>query len=502
MMPWIELPTVFLLRALQAAVLSLPTLLAGMLVAGALITFVGESRVQRWFSSGRYRDWMWAALFAIALPVCSIGMLPVAATLRAMRVRWGSIVIVVLVGPVVTPYTLGYLVDRVGLEALGWLIVSSVAGSFATAWVVERVAKSVPPLPDDRELGSGHSSALIAFLSNAGTSLTAGVAIATTVGCLGVGAVAVAIPPNAVGDWLVDRSLQHAALLALVPWFTYITPTTSAMQAGEIVESSTMPGLLVPMIALGAAMHLGVLMAAFRRIGPRAAAAGLLVAALSSVVFGIAVDARMHDPSFETGDSHAFEDYGRPYHLLDHPDGPLFGFLHRFSRPLSGGELWAGAGIIVICTASRFPRSNTETSLSPQHLASPLQLRAATALILAGSGVHAVYSAVPAPNMIVAESRRLSAELVDAVRQGQLTSAERSRRLLDRRLSQIRLSAALRGASIGPKQAGEIEEIRSDLSLLFASNATATTSPAGDGSIAFVAKLNDALRRIDRGLDR
>ncbi|HEY0008803.1 MAG TPA: permease [Tepidisphaeraceae bacterium] len=112
---WLSAFAVFPLRALQAIALCLPTLLCGMLTAGVFRVVFGQENIQRWFGRGSFPHLVRAAGIGLLLPVCSMGIFTVLFTLRMLGAAHGPLVVLALTGPLITPWTLGYCLDRAGL---------------------------------------------------------------------------------------------------------------------------------------------------------------------------------------------------------------------------------------------------------------------------------------------------------------------------------------------------------------------------------------------------
>lgn len=488
---WIELPAVFVLRALQAAALCLPTLLCGMLVAGVLRTFVGGEWVRRWFAAGSSGDLLRALAIAWFLPVCAFGVLPVLAVLRSMRVRWAPLTVIALAAPLVTPWTLGYLLDRCGVIPLLLLLTANGAIALAAGFVVDRLSPDAPPERIESD-DLPTSSLLLNTLWASGRSLNRGVLTILALGLFGVGSLAVLIPPNAVGDWLVERSIPHAVVLGVVPLFTYVTPETASMQAGEIVRSSTMPGLLVPLIATGTAIHLGLLVAACRAIGLMKGLCLLGIVLILTLATGAIVDAALHDPTYFPEDTHAFEDYGRPFHLLDHSDGPIAGFVHRFTRPLSANLLPAGAAVAILVIGARLRRTYSADAKPPRQYLSDRQTRIAMAVWVIATGVLTVFTYYPPPSALDKELRATSAEFNVAYQRGEHAEAWRLSRRIDHRLAQLPVSALLHGSPLNPEKRELSKTLRQRLDDL--TRGMRGNPPNREASLAFQTVLGDLLR--------
>ncbi|MFO1528275.1 MAG: permease [Kiritimatiellia bacterium] len=84
----------WLLKVLEGSWITLtqmaPFLLMGFLFAGALSVFINADTVRRHLGRGRYLPVIKAALFGVPLPLCSCGVIPVAASLRRQGASRGA----------------------------------------------------------------------------------------------------------------------------------------------------------------------------------------------------------------------------------------------------------------------------------------------------------------------------------------------------------------------------------------------------------------------------
>ena len=439
MSDFLDIAAVFAVRLLQGLLLSLPTLLAGLLVAGALVTFVGRQRVARRLGDDSIGALGRAWLLGIVLPVCAIGVIPVLLTLRRLGAGRGTLVVLALAGPIVTPWTLGYFLDRAGIATGILLLAIHLAIALAAGWVARERSVTVPSSDD---MSAGPRSPLLNLLHHAGRSLDARGLMLIAIGLLGVGTLATLLPANAVGEWLVERERSHALILSAIPLATYITPAAGAMQVGEAIHASTMPGLVVPLIVIGSAIHLGTIALLIGALRGRALVVAVVVLVVAGAGAG-AIERTHYDPEYAPDDTHAFEDYGRPFHLLDHPDGALAGFVHRLRQPLHAGTLPAGVGVIVlILLGIVLRRSNNPPAVLPTRL-----LRRAGGAVIAVTIVLGVYGHYPPPDAIAAELRVLSADFTSALRTGNAADARHLAHQIDRRIGQIETSMLLRARS-------------------------------------------------------
>ena len=68
----------FVLRLAQAVIEASPTLLSGLLIAGILQRMVGPADTRRLFGGAGWKGIVRAWVLGMLLPVCSLGVLPVA----------------------------------------------------------------------------------------------------------------------------------------------------------------------------------------------------------------------------------------------------------------------------------------------------------------------------------------------------------------------------------------------------------------------------------------
>ena len=96
------------LRFGEAALEGAPTLLVGLFVAGVFRKLIGPETTLKLFGGTGWRSlpqsWLWGML----LPVCSIGVIPVAFELRRSGLKGGAILAFALTAPLFNPLSLLY----------------------------------------------------------------------------------------------------------------------------------------------------------------------------------------------------------------------------------------------------------------------------------------------------------------------------------------------------------------------------------------------------------
>ncbi|HRK29754.1 MAG TPA: permease [Tepidisphaeraceae bacterium] len=494
MTPWLELPAVFALRASQMLALVAPTLLVGALCAGALRSFVAPTQIHRMLCGDGARSRACAWLFGLLLPVCSIGMLPIIVALRRAGIRPGTLSAMMVAGGTMTPWTAGYLLDQTGFTVTAVAVFTSFAAAVVGACAVDRLtgsrhARAAIPTPESALMPR---SPLLASLYNAGRLIDAPMLMAIGLAAIVSGATALLIPPNFLGEILVERSLSHA-LLASGAWLaTYVPPEILSMRAGQVTMASTMPGLAVVLLVGGASVNAAVMIVAAGSFSLRATGAWLAVVLLVSASGALTVDRLAYDPAYNPEDTHAFEDVGRPYHLLNHPEGAWTGFVHRWKQPIGASSIVAVGALLALTVVARLARFQPGA-------AKPVagkSLAVIALIYLVGSAAVAALSYYPPPKTIADDLQGLALELGQAVSHTDQPAMTRLQARLVHRLDQLPTSARIRLKSISPEVAESVAAVRKSVS--WASEPGATASERSFAMQRAVLSLTRQLRQSER----
>ena len=97
-----------LLRFGEALLAGAPTLLVGLFVAGVFRRLIGAETTRKLFGGATWRSLPQAWIWGMLLPVCSIGVIPVAYELRRAGLKGGTILAFALTAPLFNPLSLLY----------------------------------------------------------------------------------------------------------------------------------------------------------------------------------------------------------------------------------------------------------------------------------------------------------------------------------------------------------------------------------------------------------
>lgn len=268
-----------------------PYLLFGFLVAGLLSVLVSQQWVERHLGRRGIGSIIKASFFGVPLPLCSCGIIPVAASLKRHGAGKGATGAFLIS----TPQT-GVDGIMVTLSLLGpvFAVFRALAAFFSGIFgglVIERVSKSMEE--DKAEEchdecctpGSGRAK-LTRILRYGFLILPADIARPLIAGLVIAGAITALVPagfvPSAVGTGI------GAMLVMLVLGIPiYVCATASVPIAAAMMAKGISPGAALVFLMTGPATNAATIATLWKILGNRAAVTYLLVVALSALAAGL-----------------------------------------------------------------------------------------------------------------------------------------------------------------------------------------------------------------------
>ncbi len=312
-----------LVRFGEAALAGAPTLLVGLLVAGIFRKLIGPEVTRRIFGGTSWwslpRAWFWGML----LPVCSIGVIPVAYELRRAGLKGGTILAFALTAPLFNPLSLLYgltlstpvviLVFATG----SLLVVTSVGFLWDRLFPNTELNIPVPP-PVPPGLKRLAAVAVVAARHMAGpTAVYAAIGLAGSIVLAGI------FPFGSLTDSMAQSDTWAPLKMLLVALPAYATPLNVMMQVGGMFVHGNSVGAAYVLLSLGTGANLGLVAWAWRTYGLKPALTFL--AAFVAVVLVIAFV--ISEPLYTAGSvehphTHAFDVYACPFSQANTVDLP------------------------------------------------------------------------------------------------------------------------------------------------------------------------------------
>ncbi|MEZ6048917.1 MAG: permease [Planctomycetaceae bacterium] len=94
----------FLVRFVQCLAQAAPFILTGIFVAAILNRMLGAEHTNRLFGGNSRRSLIQAWAIGMLLPVCSLGVIPVANEMRRSKLSGGTILAFAMAAPLFNPY--------------------------------------------------------------------------------------------------------------------------------------------------------------------------------------------------------------------------------------------------------------------------------------------------------------------------------------------------------------------------------------------------------------
>lgn len=464
-----------LLRLMQSISLAAPTILIGVFVAAILQQMVGPERTRRLFGDGTWRSIPVAWLIGMALPVCSLGCLPILYYLRRAGVTSGAILAFAISAPLFNPISILWgltLSDPVVILTfcLISLIIVTVVGGVADRFVTTPASSAEganQALGLKRMFGVGLS--MTRFLFGSTTLFMA-------IGLLGVAGLSWLLPRGYLessaerSDWLAPLFMGAIALPA------YETPLTAIVKLGDMFQHGNSVGAALTLLILGAGMNLGLIAWSIFHFGWRATGAFIGTLFFVAVVAGYIVDRPMTPHGIDpVGHTHAFDVYCNPFQA-DVPMTPPQ-VVAKWVEGTSSYELIALVALAllgVVGLALRALRwdttlstwSGTIATLKYDRELSPRTLLAVSAVGLFCGSIFSCYLFYPPKSEILEEMRLANVEIGSAATSQSWDTIEYWLPIQDAWTRKLEVSLFLRAEEYGPFEQAKLSLLRDKLDLL------------------------------------
>lgn len=315
----------FLLAVWTLTAQMAPYLLLGFLVAGLLSVYVSPAWLERHLGG---RGWgpIWrAALLGVPLPLCSCGVIPVAASLRRHGASPAATTSFLLSTPqtgvdsiAVTGAILGpvFAILRPALA----LVTGLLGGGLVRVLVRGEDVPAVPAAPKiaDRSprLRRVVSYGFGVLPRDIGRSLLLGILLAALITIL--------VPPGALSGFLGNGILPILVMIA-VGMPLYVCATGSVPLAAGFIHAGVAPGAALAFLIAGPATNAAAITTLHRVLGRRTLVIYLSVVAGSALAAGLLVNLLVPAGGLHPAGLHGGHEHG------DHANGAPPGWFHHLS---------------------------------------------------------------------------------------------------------------------------------------------------------------------------
>lgn len=267
-----------------------PWLVFGFLMAGIIAVWIPRNWVNRMMGgSSGFGGILRAVAIGVPLPICSCGVLPIAAGLRKHGAGKGPTAALLISTPqtgidsILATYALlgpVFAVARPVAAALtgvvGGAVVSAVGGEDASTAPVEEA--------------SAGSRGIKAIFWQAYRRLLGSVAKPLAIGLAVSALVTVLVPDNFFADAFHGSDWIAMPVMALVGFPMYVCSTASIPIAASLVAKGVSPGAAFVFLMVGPAMNAMSLTTVAALVGRKAAAAYVAVIMIGAILCGVAIN--------------------------------------------------------------------------------------------------------------------------------------------------------------------------------------------------------------------
>jgi uncharacterized membrane protein YraQ (UPF0718 family) len=304
-----------LLRTGQIAIEASTTLLVGLLVAGVMRRMLGAGGTQKLFGgkgwNGLFRAWAVGML----LPVCSLGVIPIAREMRRAGVPSGTILAFVLAAPHINPLSLLYGLTLseplvIVCFATGSLVIALTAGAvweryFACATDDASTGNEAMPAP-----GLKRPLAVAVTAARESVNPTMGYVL---LGLVFTGVVTGLLPHGCLGTTMRHDDLTSTALMTAIALPLYSGPLQGMMRLGLMFEHGNSVGAAFALFELGIGINLGLMVWLAVLFGWRRVALWFALIALVTMGLGYAAERPLYFANEEASHTHAFDEWTSPF---------------------------------------------------------------------------------------------------------------------------------------------------------------------------------------------
>jgi len=309
--------SIFLLEMWSLCQEMAPFLLMGMVISGLISIFIDSRLILKHLGSKNFLSIIKSTVFGIPIPLCSCGVIPVAATLREAGASKGSTVSFLVSTPQTGVDSIFLTYGMLGpVFALFRPLAAFVSGIFSGLVInsfddvthhhlsdTDDVSNVNKPLVKRLELGLRYG-----FLS-----LPSDIVVPLFQGLIIAAAIAIFIPPDFIAEYFSSNSYFMLIMMLIVSLPFYVCATASIPIAVVLMAKGVSAGAVFVFLMAGPATNASSIAVIKNILGRKTMYHFLLLTASTAIVFGFILDTFITiGPLAMSGSSHvhAADGYG------------------------------------------------------------------------------------------------------------------------------------------------------------------------------------------------
>ena len=294
-----------------------PYLLLGMLVSGLISIFIDSSFIFKHIGQKNAGSVLKSTLFGIPLPLCSCGVIPVAATLRESGASKGATVSFLVSTPQTGVDSIFLTYGMLGPMFALFRPLAALASGFFSGIVINNfdhdMHHHLSESDNDPKTKESLDRKIISGVKYGFLTLPADIAIPLTQGLVVAAAIAILIPPQFIAEHFSSSNLIQYTMMLAVSLPIYVCATASIPIAVVLMAKGITPGAAFIFLMAGPATNASSIAVIKNILGKRTLYHYLVLIAFTAISFGYILDnfltITLPDMSSHTH-HHVMDDYG------------------------------------------------------------------------------------------------------------------------------------------------------------------------------------------------
>ena len=294
-----------------------PYLLLGMLVSGLISIFIDSSFIFKHIGQKNAGSVLKSTLFGIPLPLCSCGVIPVAATLRESGASKGATVSFLVSTPQTGVDSIFLTYGMLGPMFALFRPLAALASGFFSGIVINNfdhdMHHHLSESDNDPKTKDSLHKRIISGVKYGFLTLPADIVIPLTQGLVVAAAIAILIPPQFIAEHFSSSNLIQYTMMLAVSLPIYVCATASIPIAVALMAKGITPGAAFIFLMAGPATNASSIAVIKNILGKRTLYHYLVLIAFTAISFGYILDnfltVTLPDMSSHTH-HHVMDDYG------------------------------------------------------------------------------------------------------------------------------------------------------------------------------------------------
>ena len=294
-----------------------PYLLLGMLVSGLISIFIDSSFIFKHIGQKNAGSVLKSTLFGIPLPLCSCGVIPVAATLRESGASKGATVSFLVSTPQTGVDSIFLTYGMLGPMFALFRPLAALASGFFSGIVINNfdhdMHHHLSESDNDPKTKDSLHKRIISGVKYGFLTLPADIVIPLTQGLVVAAAIAILIPPQFIAEHFSSSNLIQYTMMLAVSLPIYVCATASIPIAVVLMAKGITPGAAFIFLMAGPATNASSIAVIKNILGKRTLYHYLVLIAFTAISFGYILDnfltITLPDMSSHTH-HHVMDDFG------------------------------------------------------------------------------------------------------------------------------------------------------------------------------------------------